>query len=192
MTNEERIQLTKSNLIDATIKLMDRMDNPMDVTSREIAREAGCNPSMINYCFGSREELIYCVFQRVYMGYLSGQEVEHIKDEHLAPKELLKKVYYQTSKFFIENYNFSKALAGHILLRRDLSQESFSYKYVYEHYKGTKTEEECKFIAYELSAMMQLVVYRMDDIRDCFGIDLNKEGELRRLIDLRVDLLLRD
>ena len=38
--------------------------------------------------------------------------------------------------------------------------------------------------------MMQLIIYRKDDFEKTFGIDLNNKDELRKLIDLRVDLLL--
>lgn len=192
MTNEERIELTKKNLIDSTIRLMEKMESPLGVTSREIAREAKCTPSMINYCFGSREELIYSAFQQIYIGFQNSQTVENIKSEQLTPKEFLKEVYFQGAKFLTANYNFAKAISGFVLFKRDLAQESFTYKYVYEHYKGTKTEAECKFISYELSAMMQLVVYRMADIKESFGIDLKKDEEIRKLINLRVDLLLSD
>ena len=38
--------------------------------------------------------------------------------------------------------------------------------------------------------MMQLMIYRKDDIRNDFGIDLEKEKELKKYVDMRVDLLL--
>ena len=38
--------------------------------------------------------------------------------------------------------------------------------------------------------MMQLIVFRKDDIRASFGIDLNNDEELQKYIDMRVDLLL--
>ena len=55
MNKEEKLQLTKDSLLDATFRLMEEKDDPMNVTSREIAAAAGVKPSMINYCFGSRE-----------------------------------------------------------------------------------------------------------------------------------------
>ena len=61
-----------------------------------------------------------------------------------------------------------------------------------KHYAGRKTDKECLLIAYELSSMMQLIVCRKDDIRESFGIDLNKDKELKKYIDMRVDLLLGD
>lgn len=192
MTNEEKIQQTKSKLLNSTIKLMEQADNPLSVTSREIAREAGCNLAMINYCFGSREDLIYCVFQKLYRGYLESQDVQSLQEECSTPKDFLKKIYYQGAKFMMENYNFAQALGGYFLLKRDLSQESFSYKYVYEHYQGKKSEDDCKLIAYELSVMMHIIICRKEDVKAYFGIDINNDDDLRRLIDMRVDLLLGD
>ena len=40
--------------------------------------------------------------------------------------------------------------------------------------------------------MMQLIIYRKDDIRRDFGLDLNKDKELKKFIDFRVDLLVGD
>ena len=77
-----------------------------------------------------------------------------------------------------------------MLFNRDLSQDSFSFAYVKKHYAGRKTDKECKLIAYEMSSMMQLIICRKEDIKKDFGIDLNKEKELKKYIDMRIDLLL--
>lgn len=192
MTNKEKIQFTKDKLLNATIKLMEEMDDPLTVTSREIARKAECNPAMINYCFGSREKLIYSVFECLYMGHLKEKEVTDLQHENLSPKDFLKRVYYEVTKFFMENYNFAQALGSFILFKRDLSQESFTYPYIVEHYKGTKSEEECKLIAYEISAMMQLIICRKDEIKENFGFDIENDSDLQKIVDLRIDLLLKD
>ena len=191
MNNKERLEQTKMNLIEATIKLMEKKDNPLEVISREIAREAGCNPAMINYCFGSREHLIYAVFEKLYKDYQNSQEVATLIEEHLKPKDFLKKVYFQGAKFLTKNYNFAQALGGFMLLKRDLG-DSLSYQYVHEHYKGTRSIEDCKLIAYELSVMMHLIVCRKEDFKNSFGIDVSNDDELKRIINMRVDLLLCD
>ena len=38
--------------------------------------------------------------------------------------------------------------------------------------------------------MMQLIIYRKDDLKKDFGIDLSKRKELKHYIDMRIDLLL--
>lgn len=192
MVNEEKLQITKNKLLDSTIKLMEHKSNPLKVTSREIAREAECNASMINYCFGSRENLIYNVFQKLYVSYQSSAKMDSLKEQELTPKEFLKEAYYHGAIFLTKNYNFAQAIGSYVLLKRDLSGDSFSYEYVYKHYNGKRTKEECKLIAYELSAMMQLIVCRKADVKNYLGIDIDNEDELRKLINMRVDLLLAE
>lgn len=192
MNKEEKLNITKEKLIKATAALMEKADDPFQVTSREIAAAADVKPSMINYCFGSREELLYAVFNDLYKSFLAKYDVEKLLKKNLPPKELLKKLHFIVAKCLIENPKFTKAITPHVLFKRDLGKESFSFPYVMKHFGGRRTEAECRLIAYELSTMMQLIIYRKDDIRNDFGIDLNKETELQRYIDLRVDMLLGD
>ena len=190
MQKDVKLGITKEKLIDATFALMEELDDPLNVTSRQIAERAGTKPSMINYCFGSRENLIYQTFQKQYMSFLKDKDIENLIASDLSPKELLKKLHFAVAKCLVENPKFTKAITGYVLFSRDLSQESFSFPYVKKHYAGRKTDEECRLIAYELSSAMQLIVFRKDDIRASFGIDLDNDKELQKYIDMRVDLLL--
>ena len=145
---------------------------------------------MINYCFGSRENLIYQTFQKQYLGFLKDTSVAELIASDLPPKDLLKKLHFTVAKCLADNPKFTKAITGFVLFNRDLSQDSFSYGYVKKHYAGRKTDEECRLIAYEMSSMMQLIICRKDDIKKDFGIDLDNADELRHYIDMRIDLLL--
>ena len=190
MQKDEKLNITKEKLIDAAFALMEEADDPFNVTSRQIAERAGTKPSMINYCFGSRENLLYQTFQKQYMSFLNESEISEIIDSDITPKDLIKRLHFVVAKCLVENPKFTKAITGHVLFNRDLSKESFTYPYVKKHYAGKKTDEECKLIAYELSAMMQLIIYRKEDIKRDFGIDLDNDKELRKYIGMRVDLLL--
>jgi AcrR family transcriptional regulator len=190
MQKEEKLNITKEKLLDATFTLMEELDDPLGVTSRQIAERAGTKPSMINYCFGSRENLIYQTFQKQYLGFLNDSEVADLIASDISPKELLKKLHFIVAKCLVDNPKFTKAITGHVLFSRDLSQESFSFMYVKKHYAGRRTDKECRLIAYEMSSMMQLIIYRKNDIKNDFGIDLDNEDELRHYIDMRIDLLL--
>ena len=190
MKKDEKLQLTKDKLVDAAFELMEKAEDPMAVTSREIAARAEVKPAMINYCFGSRENLIYNAFQKQYLSFLKDKEVEKVVNSDLPPQEILKKLHYVVADCLVKNHTFTKAITGFVLFKRDLGQESFSFNYVKKAFKGRKTDAECKLIAYELSTMMQLIIYRKDDIKRDFGIDLDDEEQLRHYIDMRVDLLL--
>ena len=75
MNKEEKLQITKDKLIDATYQLMMETEDPLTVTSRQIAARADVKPSMINYCFESRENLIYQVFNRRFLNLMEGDNV---------------------------------------------------------------------------------------------------------------------
>ena len=190
MQKDEKLNITKDNLIEATFSLMEQTDDPLSVTSRQIAAKAGTKPSMINYCFGSRENLIHDVFQKKYLNFVSQDKLSELIESDITPKELLKELHYIVAKCLVDNFTITKAVTSYILFKRDLGQESFSFAYVKKHYDGRKSDEECKLIAYELSTMMQLIIYRKEDIKENFGIDLDKDDELRKYINMRVDLLL--
>ena len=190
MQKEEKLNVTKDKLLDATFALMEEADDPLNVTSRQIAGRAGTKPSMINYCFGSRENLIYQTFRKQYLSFLNESEIADLVASDIAPKELLKQLHFIVARCLVQNPKFTKAITPFVLFNRDLSQESFSFSYVKKHYAGRKTDKECSLIAYEMSAMMQLIISRKDDIRSSFGIDLDNEDELRHYIDMRIDLLL--
>ena len=190
MQKDVKLGITKEKLVDATFTLMEEADDPLNVTSRQIADRAGTKPSMINYCFGSRENLIYQTFQKQYLDFLKEEPIAELIASDISPKELLKKLHFIVAKCLVENPKFTKAISPFVLFERDLSKESFSFPYVKKHYAGRKTDRECRLIAYELSSMMQLIICRKDDLKRDFGIDLDNAKELKKYIDMRVDLLL--
>lgn len=192
MQKEVKIEITKEKLIAAAAKLIEGNDDPFKVTSRQIAEESGMQAAMINYCFGSRENLIYEVYHRKYRESLHDDLVAKIVNSSASPKDKLKKLHYLVARFLVENHKLTRAITSLVVFERDLSEESFSFGYVKAHFNGTKTDKECRLIAYELSTMMQLIIYRKDDIARDMGIDLSKDRQLKHYIDMRIDLLLPD
>ena len=190
MKKDEKLQLTKDKLLDATYELMEASEDPLAVTSRQIAAKADVKPAMINYCFGSRESLIYQTFQSRYMNFLGNKDVERIINSDLPPKDVLKKLHYAVAECLVQNHKFTQAITGFVLFKRNLGQESFSFNYVKKHYNGRKTDAECRLIAYEMSTMMQLIIYRKEDLKRDFGIDMDDAEQLKHYIDMRIDLLL--
>ena len=190
MQKEVKTEITKEKLIAAAEKLIANCDDPFKVTSRQIAEESGMQAAMINYCFGSRENLIYEVFHRYYKAALHDAHVEKILTSNISPKDKLKKLHYLVARFLIDNHKLTKAITNLVIFGRDLSEESVSYGFVKQHFNGTKTDKECRLIAYEMSTMMQLIIYRKDDFKNDMGIDLEKDRQLKHYIDMRIDLLL--
>ena len=110
MNKDEKLQITKDKLMEATLHLMENMEDPMKVTSREIAQKAQVQPAMINYCFGSRENLIYATFQKEYLAFVQEDEVKEILSSNLEPKEILKRIHFIVARCLIQNYKFTRAI----------------------------------------------------------------------------------
>lgn len=190
MKKNEKLNITKEKLLNAAAELMDECTDCSEVTSRAVAERAGVRLSMINYCFGSREALLFEAFSRNEKNYRDDPRVKSILCSELSPKEKLRRMHYEAAAFLIREYKFTRAVTGYVLLHRDLSREPSSLPFIRAHFAGRKTEEECRAIAYELSSMMQLVIYRLDDFAAFSGIDLRDSEQLRRFIDMRIDMLL--
>lgn len=190
MEKEKKTAITKEKLISACEKLIAASSDPMSVTSRQIAAESGLQAAMINYCFGSREKLIYEVFYRKYQNALADASVMEIVSSSMSPKDKLKALHFMIASFLVTNYKLTKAITNFVLFERDLSKESFSFGLVKEHFGGKVDDVYCRIIAYELSTMMQLVVFRYEDIREHMGLDLTDPAALKSYIDMRIDLLL--
>ncbi|MBP5180877.1 MAG: TetR/AcrR family transcriptional regulator [Clostridiales bacterium] len=190
MTKEEKLNITKEKLLTATMQLMREREDPLSVTTRQIAARADVKPSMINYCFGTRDKLLHKVFEKEYESFLIDKGVMKILESGQPPKDILKQLHFVVAQCLLENFNFTQVITNFVLFKRDLTEPSFSVQYVKAHYNGKKTDEECKLIAYEMSTMMQLIIYRKDEIKKGFGIDLDNDDDLKHVIDMRIDLLL--
>ena len=189
MKKEEKLQLTKERLIKAAHKLMCEKDDPAEVTSRTIAAEADTKPAMINYCFGSREALLFEAAKLDEEKYKDELDFYKILNSGESPKEILRKMHYRVADYLINEYKFTKALTGYILLNRDLEGLN-SLPLVRAYYKDRKEDWELKLISYQLSSIMQLMIYRIEDLSSFTGMDLRKE--IYKVIDLEIDLLLEE
>lgn len=188
-----KLDITKEKLRNAAYKLLAECDSHKEVTSRAIAKEAGVQLAMINYCFGSREALLYEVFKDMYSEeFRKRPEMAAILSSDIPPKEKLREMHYLVAEFLLEHETISKAIAKYVLLNRDLSEKSNSLPFVVAHYKGRLNLKECQLIAYELSSMMQLLLSRHEEIKKCYGIDMKEKEQLKSLIDMRIDMLLVD
>ena len=190
MKKDEKLNITKEKLINAASELMDECSDGSEVTSRAIAERADVRLSMINYCFGSREALLFEAFSRNEQKYREALGIKRIILSELSPKDKLRRLHYTAAEILIKEYKFTRAVMGYVLLHRDLSREQSSLPFIMAHFNGRKTEQECKIIAYELSSMMQLIIFRLDDFGRLSGFDLRDTEQLHKFIDMRIDLLL--
>ena len=191
MRKEDKLAISKEKLLEATLRLMEKCTDPSEVTSRAIAAEADVPLGMINY-FGSREELLYESFAQNKDEYLSDERIASIISSDMSPKEKIRRLHHLVADFLINEFKYTRAITGHLLLNRDLTQGLNTYPLVKEHYGSSKEDWEIKLISYQLSSMMQLIIYRLDDMNDFLGLELRNGDDIHKLIDFQIDLLLKE
>ncbi len=185
------IERTKQQLLTAAEELLTSCGSADEVTSRAITQRAGVNLAMINYCFGSRDELLYQVFLRL-MAKAQQKEPEMIAVlmSEAPPAEKLIEVHCIMIKLMTENYNYSKAVTEYILLSRDMSRGMEGLPFVQAHFAGRKTEEECRLIACQLTSISELAVLRFREMKELCGVDLTDEEQRRRFVTENVNRFL--
>lgn len=181
--DKRNLETTKAALLKAAEKLMTEHSDLSEVTSRAISGEAGVNLAMINYCFGSREALLFEVFKKLQSKILALDPVfNEIINSDASPKEKLILLHYESMKIMLENFKYVKAVTKFALLDRGISAERGSLSLINEHFGGRKTEAECIFTAYQISSLHELAVVRYEEIRDVCGIDLTDDDALKKYV----------
>lgn len=177
------IEQTRAALLKAAKELMTSCDDADKVTSRAIAARAGVNLAMINYCFGSREALLYEVFKQLLGDAQKAQpELAKALCADIAPKERVVMLHFYMMKLMIANFSFSKAITRYILLNRSGEMGMESLPCIREHFGDRKTEQECRLIAFELSSLHELAVLRHEELKEEYGTDLSDDEALMKYV----------
>lgn len=189
--NKRNIETTRKALINATEKLMIKCSDPSKVTSRAITKEAGVNLAMINYCFGSREALLFEVFSRLQNEAEKQNPTFHmILQSEISPKQKLIELHFETMKMMLKYRKYVKAITKYALLNRSISASRGSLPFIQAHFGDRKTESECRLIAYEISSIHELVILRHEEIKDICGVDLTDEKVLLQYVTDHINMFL--
>ena len=170
---------------------MTECSDPSEVTSRAITKEAGVNFAMINYCFGSREALLFEVFSRL-QNEMEKQNptFQIILQSEISPKQKLIELHFEAMKMMLKYRKYLKAITKYALLSRSISANRGSLPFIQAHFGGSKTESECRLIAYEISGIHELVILRHEEIKDICGVDLTDEKVLLQYVTDHINMFL--
>lgn len=179
---------TKSQLISATKDLLLAAKKPEKITARQIASQANVNLAMINYCFGSKDELLKLAIDEIIAFEFKQFTIK--EEDSLSPKEKLKLLLYHVSEVTIRYESITRLSVPYVLLNASIEIPYGILPYIKEHFGNPKEEQACKVLAYEIVSFMQIVFYRTKDFYKYSGINLQEPGELQKFIDHQLDLIL--
>lgn len=177
------IAATKKALAAAAKELMTACGNCDEVTSRRIAARADVNPAMINYCFGSREALLYEVYRSMLgEAQQNSPGLKRLMEADISPKEKLILLHINMMRLMLAGFSYSQAMTKYILLNRSGDMGMESLLFIRDHFNGHKTEEECRLIAFQLTSLNELAVLRHEMFRTELGIDLTDDVQLESFV----------
>lgn len=189
--DKRNIEATREALLSAAEKLMTECSDPSEVTSRAITKEAGVNLAMINYCFGSREALLFEVFNKLRNeARQQNPAFDNILESGISPKEKLIMLHVESMKMMLKYGKYVKAITKYVLLNRSISASRGSLPFIQAHFGGRKTESECRLIAYEISSIHELAMLRQEEIKDVCGVDLTDENVLLQYVTDHINMYL--
>lgn len=191
--DNRNIEQTKKALLEAAAKLMAECSDPSKVTSRAITKEAGVNLAMINYCFGSREALLFEVYEEIQEeAFKCNPSFAEIFSGKLTPREKLIEIHFQSMKMMIAHHKFAKAITKYVLLNREISGKRGSLCFIQEYFGDARSEEECRLIAFEISSLHELAILRYEELKSECGIDLTDDVQLKKYVTEHIDMFLTD
>lgn len=179
---------TKSKLIETTKRLLLNGIAAESLTARQISVEAGTNLAMINYCFKSKNELV-----KIAVGEIVAEEfAQYAKSEtsELTAKEQLMELLLHVCGVMMKYRDLTKASIPYLLLEDEISLPLDILPFIKNHFGTGKSESECRIIAYQIVVTLQLIFYRAEEFRKYSGVDITKEQDIAKLLDMQLNLFL--
>lgn len=181
----------KEHIIEATISLIENSGGDTNgITARRIAERANIGLGLINYHFGSKEQLITACVQRIIGNVVAGFKTER---QFESDKARLTAVATHVFHFLFEHPAISK-----ISILGDLhsytadsnsvhTQQGFAYMLRQE-----IADDDKPMLAFVLTGAMQIAFLGHETVKELFGYDLTRETDRAAYIERLVTLLFED
>lgn len=178
----------KDRIIEATTELIEQNNGNMkDITARMIAAKADVGLGLINYHFGSKENLITECVQRIISQVVAGF---HMEQEFQTDKERLAAWATRVFNFLFEHSAISRvSILGDLQKYTEncnsvLTQQGFSMSL-----KNHISKEDKSMLVFILTAAMQVAFLGNETVKQLLGYDFTKTDDRAAYIGKLVDIL---
>lgn len=184
----------KETIIHATTELIQECNGDVDkITLRKIAERAGVGLGLINYHFGSKEQLIVLCVQRIInnvVACFSPDKKEYSARDGLADKERLADWAKQVYDFLFENHAISSiSILGDMHNYHAESNSVYTQKGFSMAIRNDIGAERKRLLAFMLTSSMQVAFLSDNASKEILGYDLTDKRERDRFVDSIVEVL---
>ena len=186
----------KELLIDQTIALIKESDGKQEsITARAIAQRSGVALGLINYHFGSKDNLLAECSNKIINDLLSSMKPGLMKaeDDGLSDHERLTGYAKQTFEYLFANRAIVKMsiLSDFSSYRAD-SNSALTQKGFQMALRGDIPDKSKRLIAFSLASSMQTAFLAADESKKITGYDLNTRKGRSSFIEDTVNMLMGD
>ena len=184
----------KETIIYATTELIQECNGDVNkITLRKISERAGVGLGLINYHFGSKEQLIVLCVQRIINNVVmcfSPDKKIYDENDGLEDKDRLEDWAKQVYDFLFENYAISSiSILGdmqnyHVKSNSVYTQKGFSMAI-----QNDISEEKKRLLAFMLTSSMQVAFLSGNASKEILGYDLRIKRERDSFVESLVELL---
>ena len=184
----------KELLIDQTIELIKESDgNPESITARAIAQRSGVALGLINYHFGSKDNLLAECSDKMINDLLSSMKPGVVKaeDDGLSDRERLTGYAKQTFEYLFANRAIVKmSILSDFRSYGAGTNSALTHKGFQMVLGGDIPEKSKRLIAFGLASSMQAAFLAADESKKITGYDLNTKKGRSSFIEDTVNMLM--
>ena len=184
----------KEKIIRATTELIEQSSGRIhEITSRKIAQQAGVGLGLINYHFGSKENLITICVQRIINNVVMcfSQKKDTADRSNLSDEERLADWAKQVFDFLFENHAISSiSILGDMQNYHIESNSVYTQKGFLKAIQDQEMPEgDKRLLVFMLTGAMQIAFLSGDTAKELLGYDLTIKEQRDLYIEKTVNIL---
>ena len=173
-------------IVRKTAKLLSSANSSEDMTTRKIAENAGINPAMVNYYFGSKDNLLKVVISAMEGGLPADSILDRGSSRKAMFDHLIKVcwTYIQYARLGLsgDTSSFTKDAF-------EMSTKLIGMKRLYD---GKISDEKDSDLVFRTVCYLMNASADPDGFERYSGIDIRSKNQLRLLVSKQLDILLGD
>lgn len=177
----------RDRILEVMINILRNKEDLEQITVRQIAQRADVNLALINYYFGSKDNLIQEAVSKV-MEHHTSELLNHITAD--TAKEKIINFTLAIADFTLANYFVSKYAIQYDMMNGSLNTVMILLEPLRKYYGDTKTDLELKLLAMQIVVPMQSLFLNAKEFQNFAYVDVfSKETRDKLLIKIIENIL---